>query len=90
VTAITIQSGTGVRGYTALPVARVVDQLDELLARLPVAAVKIGQVPSVAEEFGDFMPQRLDSGLNLLFNYCRGHAWQHNRHGHIKTLEESP
>ncbi|MFN2424927.1 MAG: hydroxymethylpyrimidine/phosphomethylpyrimidine kinase [Candidatus Binatia bacterium] len=48
VTAITIQSGTGVRGYAPVPAARVLAQLDELLERLPVAAVKIGQVPSVA------------------------------------------
>lgn len=48
VTSITIQSGTGVRGHTALPAARVLAQLDELLERLPVAAVKIGQIPTAA------------------------------------------
>jgi len=48
VTAVTIQSGGGVRGYSALPAPRVIAQLDELLARLPVAAVKIGQIPSAA------------------------------------------
>lgn len=48
VTSITIQSGTGVRSHTALPAARVLAQLDELLARLPVAAIKVGQVPTAA------------------------------------------
>lgn len=47
-TAITVQSGTGVRRFTALPAARVLDQLDELLANLPVAAFKLGQVPTAA------------------------------------------
>ena len=48
VTAITVQSGGGLRSFTALPAARVAAQLDELLAKLPVAAIKIGQVPSAA------------------------------------------
>ncbi len=48
VTAITVQSGSGVRSYSAVPRARVIAQLDELLRRLPVAAVKIGQVPTAA------------------------------------------
>lgn len=48
VTSLTVQSGTGVRGFRAVPVRRVMEQLDELLNNLPVAAVKIGQVPTVA------------------------------------------
>lgn len=48
VTAITFQSGRGVRGYTAVPAARVLAQLDELANNLPVAAVKIGQIPNAA------------------------------------------
>lgn len=48
VTALTVQSGRGVKGFTAVPVSRVLAQLDELLANLPVAAVKIGQVPTAA------------------------------------------
>lgn len=48
VTAITVQSGSGVRASSPLPVAQVLAQLDELLARLPVLAVKIGQVPTAA------------------------------------------
>jgi hydroxymethylpyrimidine/phosphomethylpyrimidine kinase len=47
-TSITVQSGTGVKGFRALPPSLVLAQLDELLAHLPVAAVKIGQVPSAA------------------------------------------
>ena len=47
-TAITVQSGSGVRASTPLAPARVVAQLDELLAHRPVAAVKIGQVPNAA------------------------------------------
>jgi hydroxymethylpyrimidine kinase/phosphomethylpyrimidine kinase len=45
-TAITVQSGSGVRASKALPPAQVSAQLDELLRSLPVAAVKIGQVPN--------------------------------------------
>ncbi len=48
VTSITVQSGRGVRASIPLPAARVVAQLDELLGNLPVAAVKIGQVPTAA------------------------------------------
>lgn len=48
VTSVTVQSGRGVRASTPLPAARVVAQLDELLANLPVAAAKIGQVPTAA------------------------------------------
>lgn len=48
VTSITIQAGRGVRASTPVAPARVLAQLDELLATLPVAAVKIGQVPTVA------------------------------------------
>ena len=44
-TAITVQSGTGLRASWALPAARVAAQLDELLANLPVRAAKLGQVP---------------------------------------------
>jgi hydroxymethylpyrimidine kinase/phosphomethylpyrimidine kinase len=47
-TAITVQSGSGVRASKALPAAQVSAQLDELLRNLPVAAVKIGQVPNAA------------------------------------------
>jgi hydroxymethylpyrimidine/phosphomethylpyrimidine kinase len=47
-TAITVQSGSGVRASTALAPRLVGAQLDELLARLPVAAVKIGQLPNAA------------------------------------------
>src|SRR5262245_24620081 len=47
-TAITVQSGSGVRASKALAPAEVTAQLDELLRRLPVAAVKIGQVPNAA------------------------------------------
>src|SRR4051812_13769489 len=35
VTAITVQSGTGVRSFQAVPTARVVEQLEELLDQLP-------------------------------------------------------
>jgi len=48
VTAITVQSGSGVRSSSPLPPKRVLAQLDELIARLPVSAVKIGQVPTAA------------------------------------------
>lgn len=47
-TAITVQSGSGVRASRALPPRQVAAQLDELLGNLPVAAVKIGQVPNEA------------------------------------------
>lgn len=47
-TAITVQSGSGVRGSTALAPSLVGRQLDELLENLPVAAVKIGQLPNAA------------------------------------------
>lgn len=48
VTAITVQSGSGVKSSAALPPARVVAQLDELLRGHRVAAVKIGQIPNAA------------------------------------------
>lgn len=48
VTATTVQAGRGVKGYRPVAPAHVLAQLDELLKRLPVAAVKIGQVPSAA------------------------------------------
>lgn len=48
VTSITIQSGSGLKSFTPVSVPRVLAQLDELLANLPVAAVKIGQVPTAA------------------------------------------
>lgn len=48
VTALTVQSGRGVRGFRAVPSPRVMEQLDELLDHLPVAVVKIGQVPTAA------------------------------------------
>jgi hydroxymethylpyrimidine/phosphomethylpyrimidine kinase len=48
VTAITVQSGSGVRSFSAVPAARVAAQLEELLAHLPVMAIKIGQIPSAA------------------------------------------
>ncbi len=47
-TAITVQSGSGVRASKALSPAQVGAQLDELLKNLPVAAVKIGQIPNSA------------------------------------------
>jgi hydroxymethylpyrimidine/phosphomethylpyrimidine kinase len=47
-TAITVQSGAGVRASKALAPDLVGRQLDELLANLPVAAVKIGQLPNAA------------------------------------------
>jgi hydroxymethylpyrimidine/phosphomethylpyrimidine kinase len=45
-TAITVQSGSGVRASMALSAAQVGAQLDELLDHLPVAVVKIGQIPN--------------------------------------------
>jgi hydroxymethylpyrimidine/phosphomethylpyrimidine kinase len=48
VTAVTVQSGRGVHASSPLAPALVVRQLDRLLRDLPVAAVKIGQVPSAA------------------------------------------
>jgi hydroxymethylpyrimidine/phosphomethylpyrimidine kinase len=47
-TAVTVQSGSGVRSSKALSPAEVGAQLDELLRSLPVAAVKIGQIPNAA------------------------------------------
>jgi len=47
-TALTVQSGTGVRSSSAVRAALVVAQLDELVRHLPVRAIKIGQVPSAA------------------------------------------
>jgi len=47
-TAITVQSGSGVRASKALSPAQVAAQLDELLKNLPVASVKIGQLPNAA------------------------------------------
>jgi hydroxymethylpyrimidine kinase/phosphomethylpyrimidine kinase len=48
VTATTVQAGRGVKAFRPVAPAHVLAQLDELLKRLPVAAVKIGQVPSAA------------------------------------------
>jgi hydroxymethylpyrimidine/phosphomethylpyrimidine kinase len=48
VTALTVQSGSGVHAVFPVPVSRVLAQFDELLAAWPVAAVKIGQVPTAA------------------------------------------
>lgn len=48
VTAVTVQSGAGLRQSSPVPTVRVLAQLDELLAAFPVAAVKIGQVPTAA------------------------------------------
>ncbi|MFN2377096.1 MAG: bifunctional hydroxymethylpyrimidine kinase/phosphomethylpyrimidine kinase [Candidatus Binatia bacterium] len=48
VTATTVQAGRGVKSFRPVAPAHVLAQLDELLKRLPVAAVKIGQVPSAA------------------------------------------
>lgn len=48
VTAITVQSGRGVRSFSPVSPASVAQQLGELLDHLPVAAIKIGQVPSAA------------------------------------------
>jgi len=45
-TALTVQSGSGVRSSSAVRPALVVAQLEELLRHLPVRAIKIGQVPS--------------------------------------------
>jgi hydroxymethylpyrimidine/phosphomethylpyrimidine kinase len=48
VTALTVQSGTGVRLSSPVSAQLVLRQLDELLERLPVRAIKIGQVPTPA------------------------------------------
>ena len=48
VTALTVQAGAGVRRVHAASAAVIGAQLDELLAHFPVAAVKIGQIPSAA------------------------------------------
>jgi hydroxymethylpyrimidine kinase/phosphomethylpyrimidine kinase len=45
-TALTVQAGRGVRDSTPVAPERVAAQIDELLHELPVAAVKIGQVPT--------------------------------------------
>lgn len=67
VTSLTVQSGSGVRGFTAVPVATVLRQLDELLDHLPVAAVKIGQVPTPA--LARALARRLgDCGLPLVLD----------------------
>ncbi len=47
-TALTVQSGSGVRSSSAVRAALVLAQLEELVRHLPVRAVKIGQVPSAA------------------------------------------
>jgi hydroxymethylpyrimidine/phosphomethylpyrimidine kinase len=47
-TAITVQSGSGVRSSKALTSTQVGAQLDELLRSLPVAAAKIGQIPNAS------------------------------------------
>lgn len=48
VTALTVQSGTGVRSFSAVSSRVVLAQLDELVASLPIRAIKIGQIPSAA------------------------------------------
>lgn len=47
-TALTVQAGRGVRSSAPVAPARVLAQLDELVRELPVAAIKIGQVPTAA------------------------------------------
>lgn len=46
VTAFTIQSGTGLRGYAPVRAGAVVEALDEIWSAVPVAAVKLGQLPT--------------------------------------------
>jgi len=48
VTSLTIQSGSGLRSFTAVPAAQVGAQLEELFEQLPIAALKVGQVPTAA------------------------------------------
>lgn len=47
-TAVTVQSGGGVRATHPVPVPQVTAQLRELLRAFPASAIKIGQVPSAA------------------------------------------
>jgi hydroxymethylpyrimidine/phosphomethylpyrimidine kinase len=47
-TAITVQSGTGVRRSSPVRTELVLAQIDELVRRLGAGAVKIGQVPTAA------------------------------------------
>lgn len=47
-TALTVQSGTGVRSYHAIPASRVLAQIDEILANIRVDVVKLGQLPTAA------------------------------------------
>ncbi len=58
-TAITVQSGSGVIAYESVRASLVVAQLEELLASLPVGAVKIGQIPSrqIAEALAPVLRQ---------------------------------
>lgn len=67
VTAITVQSGSGVKGFAAVPASRVKEQLGELFAGLPVAAVKVGQIPNAA--IAAVVARRVrDSGLVLVLD----------------------
>ena len=66
-TSLTVQSGSGVRGFTPVAAAQVLAQLDELLANLPVAAVKIGQVPTAA--VAEALAKRLgEVGLTMVLD----------------------
>ena len=47
-TALTVQSGTGVRRSTRVSADLVLAQLDELMTHLPVHAIKLGQIPSAS------------------------------------------
>lgn len=56
-TSLTVQSGSGVRGFSPVAAGQVLAQLDELLANLPIATVKIGQVPTA--EVAEALAKRL-------------------------------
>jgi hydroxymethylpyrimidine/phosphomethylpyrimidine kinase len=47
-TALTVQSGTGVQSFSAVPARHVLAQIDRILADIRVDIVKIGQVPTAA------------------------------------------
>lgn len=47
-TSVTVQSGRGVRSSKSVPAVLVTQQIDELVRRLDVRAIKIGQVPTSA------------------------------------------
>lgn len=71
VTSITVQSGSGVRSFSPVSSARVLAQLDELLGNLPVAAVKVGQVPNAA--LAEALGKRLGrAGLPLVLDPVLG------------------